>query len=86
MMLLGAGQTLRIEIEAVSDQQLRKLALRRKGDAQKEELHYPDASVPGVYELRASFTPSDRAKDDESARVWPGRSLTTPPVRIEIRK
>jgi hypothetical protein len=83
---LRAGGTLRIEIEAARELSEKRLALRRKDEARKEQLYYPDASEPGVYELRASFRPSPRALDDESARGWPGQALKTPPVRIEIQK
>jgi hypothetical protein len=83
---LRAGETLRIEIDAATELRQHKLALRRGDEARKEQLYYPDAAEPGTYELRASFRPSPRAMDDESARTWPGQALKTPPVRIVIQK
>jgi hypothetical protein len=84
--LLGVGQTLRIEIEAVGDLLEKKLEKQRREDEpRKEELYFPDAKTPGVWELRATFTPPTRRKRAQE-RGWPGQPLTTPPVRIEIQK
>jgi hypothetical protein len=82
---LPAGQTLRIEIEATDELRYKKLVEREKDEPRKEELYYPDASGPGVYDLRATFTPETRRRRVREGG-WPGQPLTTPPVRIELEK
>jgi hypothetical protein len=83
--LLGAGRTLRIEIDAGRDVIEKARAAREKDEPRKEELYYPDASEPGVYDLRAAFTLGSR-KEVAHKGGWPGQPLTTPPVRIELEK
>lgn len=85
--LLRPGRTLQIEIRIENGfRELRKRRELEKGERRVEELHFADAEEPGVYELRATFAPDREARKIASERDWPGQGLTTPPVRIELRK
>jgi len=80
---LDAGATLRIEIAASSRLMEQLKQPEDKDEPRRQDLHFSDGDVPGVYELRVTYRRgSERRKFREGG--WNGESLTSPPVRIEI--
>lgn len=82
---LGAGETLRVEIAAKGGEWQEKV----KGDSDAESpqyLHFTDGETPGVYDLRATFTPDPQQRTFVRKGVWAGYDLTSPPVRIVLEK
>src|SRR5262249_13362718 len=82
---LDAGATLRIEIAASTESMAKKELEKDSDEPRRQDLHFPDGDGGGVYELRVtSGGGSERRKVLEGD--WDGESLTSPPVRIEMRE
>src|SRR5262245_27386627 len=85
----AAGATLRVEITTHAGGMLAEKEKKSDSDEEprRQDVFFSQVDTPGVYELRATFSPRERRGEvDVKGGRWGKNSLTSPPVRIEIQR
>ena len=84
---LRPGQTHRIEIHAATGLHEAKMELLDEGQPRRQDTYFSDAHAPGLYELRATFRREARKWGSAVKKGWwPGDTLESLPVRIELHE